>query len=137
MKNAALHFRSVLEVLENCVMPACHALILDDRILPGSGYVIILELRERTLVLAVMRRDGPFQHDLGIRRRLEVDGLALHETCGLAEISAGDLEFVETVGRGGSSGSVVERVMTNEDCNRHRLVSLLVFEVVLPGVARV
>src|SRR5271165_4127616 len=118
-------------------MPACHALIFDDRVLPGSGDVIVLELREWTLILAVVRRDVPFQHDLGICGRFEVDGLALHEARGLAQISAGDLEFVETVGRGGSGGGVVERVMADEDCNRHRLVSLLVFEVVLPRVARV
>src|SRR5208283_3374759 len=67
VKDAALHLGSVLEILEDRVMPARHELIFDDRILAGSGDVIVLELGKWPLILAVVRRNVAFEHDLRVR----------------------------------------------------------------------
>src|SRR5512136_1198731 len=79
----------------------------------------------------------PLEDDLGIGGDLEIDCLTLHQAYGFAEIATSNLEFIEAISGRRCRRRVIERVVTDEDRHRHRLIPGLVFDVVLPGVARV
>ena len=112
-------------------------MVFHHRVAAGAGDVIVLEFRERSLFFAVMGRYEALQHHFGVGGHFEIDSAALDQAHRLAEVAAGNLELVEAVGGGGRRGSVVERVVADEDRHRHRLVALLVLEIVLPGVTRI
>src|SRR5215470_13758615 len=115
MEHASLHLRAILQILKNRIMPPAHELIFHDRILASPGDVIILEFRERSFILAIMRGNMPFQHDFRLSGYFEVDGFALHQASGFAQKTSRNLKLVESIGGCCRRGGIIKRVMTDKD----------------------
>ena len=88
-----------------------------------------------TLILEHIGEDFAFQHEFGLRRHLDVDGLAFDEINRLAEQRAGDVELVDLHRDFGSGGEIDRRMHADHDRDLEILLARRAALQVVPDVA--
>src|SRR5216683_3192666 len=110
---------------------------LEDRRRAFGALAVAGELAERPLGLTHARRHDALDDDLGLRRDLEVDGLALHELERLAQDARAHLELVVPLVPAAEVGEdLVAGMEPDRERHRCRETALLVLHEVRPVVAR-
>ena len=91
---------------------------------------------ERAFGRDLVGQDLAFEHELGVGRHFDVDGLALHQPHGLAEQAAGNRKLVHAERRDEARREHDQRVAADHHCRFHRAAELPVHLVDAHGLAR-